>query len=334
MNNINNLIIESEPIRMDTHEHSEEHFIEDFTNTSFTPVVEPIVEPVVESVVELVVEPVVENIPKLVFIVPYRDREQQQLFFKKHMTDILSDYSKEEYKIYYIHQNDERDFNRGALKNIGFKIIKEKFPNDYKNITLVFNDVDTMPLNKNFLNYETKQGIIKHFYGYNYALGGIVSINAQDFESLNGYPNLWAWGFEDNMLQQRVLKKKQLSIDRSQFYPILDKNILHLTDGLNRTVNRGEFDRYLNDTKEGIDSISSLEYQIEEESGFIHINNFDTGNIIDNSKTKIHDLKTGNKPFQPIPRKKGRLPSMSMINMNFQSIKSAEITSAKKLMFF
>jgi hypothetical protein len=191
-----------------------------------------------------------------------------------------------------------------------------------------------MPLNKNFLNYETKQGVIKHFYGYTFALGGIVSINAQDFESLNGYPNLWAWGFEDNMLYQRVLKNKALSVDRSQFYPILNKNILHLTDGLNRIVNRGEFDRYLNDTKEGINSIYLLQYRIEEDSGFVHVNSFYTGNVIDNSKTKIHDLKTGNKPFQPIPRKKGRLPSMSMINMTFPAIKPAETTPAKKLMFF
>ena len=250
------------------------------------------------------------------------------------MEEILSNYTKEEYKIYYIHQNDQRDFNRGALKNIGFKFIKGKYPNDYKNITLVFNDVDTMPLNKNFLNYETKQGIIKHFYGYTFALGGIVSINAQDFESLNGYPNLWAWGFEDNMLQQRALKNQKLSIDRSQFYPILDKNILQLTDGLDRIVNRGEFDRYLNDTKEGINNIVSLEYTIDEDSGFIHVNNFDTGNIIDISKTKIHDLRTGNKPFQPIPRKKGKLPSMSMINLSYPSLKPVEINSAKKLMFF
>ena len=58
-----------------------------------------------------------------------------------------------EYKIYYIHQNDKREFNRGAMKNIGFMVIKDKYPNDYQNITLVFNDVDTMPYSKNFLNF-------------------------------------------------------------------------------------------------------------------------------------------------------------------------------------
>ena len=275
-------------------------------------VVEPVVEPVIEKTV--VEEPIQNNIPKLVFIVPYRDREQQQIFFKKHMQEILSDYNQTEYKIYYIHQTDQRPFNRGALKNIGFLFVKEKYPNDYQNITLVFNDVDTMPLSKNFLNYETKPGTVKHFYGYTFALGGIVSMNAKDFENINGYPNLWAWGYEDNMLQYRVLQISGLVIDRSQFYPLLDKNILQLKDGLERIVNRGEFDRYLEKTTEGIDSIYSLQYQFEDITGFVNVNTFETGKEVDPSKDKIHDLRQGNQPFKkPVPKKKGRLPLFKMV---------------------
>jgi len=161
---------------------------------------------------------------------------------------------------------------------------------------LVFNDVDTMPLTKNFLNYETFNGNIKHFYGYTFSLGGIVSIKGGDFERINGYPNLWAWGFEDNMLQKRVLNDPTLKIDRSQFYPILDKNILQLKDGIERLVNRSEFDRYLGNTSEGIDSIQNLNYK--ELNEMIHISTFETGNTIDPSQSKIHNLKTGNIPFQ------------------------------------
>jgi hypothetical protein len=286
-----------------------------------TIVEEPVIveEPAVQEPV-VVEEPMVEEsvtidkIPKLVFIVPYRDREQQLIFFKKHMQEILVDYSPEDYKIYIIHQNDKRDFNRGALKNIGFLIIKAKYPNDYQNITIVFNDVDTMPLNKNFFHYETTPGVVKHFYGYKFCLGGIVSINAKDFESLNGYPNLWTWGFEDNMLQYRALSNANITIDRSEFYPILDKNVLQLKDGIERYVNRGEFDRYVANTTEGIDSITSLHYQIDENTGFINVNSFETGNEIDSSKNKIHDLRTGNQPFSPIPKKKGKL---QRIQMNF-----------------
>ena len=147
------------------------------------------------------------SVPKIIFVVPYRDRQQQYLFFHKQMTkEILVDYPPGSYKIWYIHQCDNRDFNRGAMKNIGFLVAKQQYPNDYKNITLVFNDVDTMPFSRNFIHYETSPGIVKHFYGYDFALGGIVSMNAYDFERINGYPNLWGWGFEDNCLQVRVKK--------------------------------------------------------------------------------------------------------------------------------
>ena len=110
-----------------------------------------------------------ESIPNIIFIVPYRDREQHYLFFSRHMKMILEDVSN--YRILYIHQTDKREFNRGAMKNIGFIVVKHLYPEHYKNITLVFNDVDTMPFTKNFLNYETKNGNIKHFYGFNFTLG-------------------------------------------------------------------------------------------------------------------------------------------------------------------
>ena len=45
----------------------------------------------------------------IVFIVPYRDREQQKKFFDKHMTkDIMEDKEdNKDYIILYIHQRDE-----------------------------------------------------------------------------------------------------------------------------------------------------------------------------------------------------------------------------------
>ena len=75
--------------------------------------------------------------PKLVFIVPYRDREHQLIFFREHMVKIMEDYDKSTYQIIYLHQKDERSFNRGAMKNIGFHIIKQTYPKQYQNITLV-----------------------------------------------------------------------------------------------------------------------------------------------------------------------------------------------------
>ena len=101
--------------------------------------------------------------PKIIFIVPYRHRIQHLTHFRQYMKHILEDVS--DYKMYIAHQDDTRTFNRGAVKNIGFLAMKQLYPNDYKNITFVFNDVDTMPFTKNIINYNTTPGIIKHFYG-------------------------------------------------------------------------------------------------------------------------------------------------------------------------
>ena len=242
--------------------------------------------------------------PKVVFIVPYRDREQQYYFFSRHMKYVLED---TDHQIFYIHQKDDRNFNRGALKNIGFILMKQKYP-DYQNITFVFNDIDTTPYTKNFLNYETVPGVIRHFYGFEYALGGIVSITGADFEKINGFPNLWGWGFEDNALQRRALDAN-IKIDRSQFYPLLDKNILQGQDGFKRIVNRGEFDRYLDNTSEGIRSISGIQYTENPDTGFMDVTQFSTGTECDPKKTTNYDLRNGPMPFTSKSQAPQRAPN-------------------------
>ena len=281
------------------------------------PSVEPDVIPEPEVLSEPSVEPEVLReletnvVPKLVFVVPYRDREQQYRFFKTHMKFVLEDVSN--YQILYVHQKDNRSFNRGAMKNIGFLYIKNKYPEHYKTITFIFNDVDTMPFTKNFIDYETTVGTIKHFYGFLFALGGIVSITGEDFERMNGYPNYWAWGFEDNMLQTRAVNLG-ITIDRSQFYPMMDKNIMQMKDGLERLVNRGEYDRFLGDVKynnmnEGIQNIMNITSGFNEETGFLDVLGFTTGIEENTDLTSVHDIRSGEQPFQP-QRRRGR---MSMI---------------------
>ena len=246
-----------------------------------------------------IIEPVRQTnllVPKIIFIVPYRDRPQQLHFFQEQMKKVLSMIPKNDYKIYYLHQEDTRKFNRGGMKNIGYLVVKRLYPNDYKTITLVFNDVDTMPYIKNFLKYDTKPGIVKHFYGFKHALGGIVSITAGDFEKTTGFPNFWAWGYEDNTLKERV-DAAGLTVDYSQFYPIRDGNILQLKDGNNREVSRTEFDKYKDNEADNFTDISGLMYNIVEETGFINVTAFNTKVPDESIITRTHDLATGNAPF-------------------------------------
>lgn len=233
------------------------------------------------------------KIPKLIFIVPYRDREEQRFFFEKQMKYILEDMSTTDYKILYSHQCDDRKFNRGAMKNIGFLVIKQMYPQDYKDITIVFNDVDTTPKTKGLLKYNTTPGIVKHFYGYNYTLGGIVSITGGDFEKIGGFPNLWAWGFEDNILQNRVIKHN-LIIDRNNFFHINDTNIIQMTNGFIRELNKDEYILYAKNQADNINDITDLQYNIDEETGFINISGFDTKYKPTNHILK-HDTRNGNR---------------------------------------
>jgi hypothetical protein len=212
------------------------------------------------------------------------------------MKTMLEDFPKDYYAIYYIHQCDQRVFNRGAMKNIGFLMVKNKYPNNYQSITLVFNDIDSIPKHKNVLQYQTTSGIVKHFFGFIHTLGGIVSITAYDFERINGFPNFWAWGYEDNMIQQRV-ENAGYQINRDIFFKIGDPNIIHSTTTNLREVNEGEFERYKRNTNEGINSISNLLYTIDEDSGFVNVSSFSTNHNPNMNKYRLHDLKDGAIPF-------------------------------------
>jgi len=233
--------------------------------------------------------------PKVIFVVPYRNRELQRRFFIKHMTYILEDLPSSDYRILIVHQQDFRDFNRGALKNIGFLITKQLYPDEYKDITLVFNDVDTLPLEKNLFHYETTHGNVKHFFGFRFALGGIVSITGNDFERIGGFPNFWGWGFEDNALQRRALQSG-IHINRDEFFPILDKHVIQLQDGALRMINRTDYREYIADTKEGHYSISDLVYTLDGETA--NVTGFSTGRQPATGTREITDISLTNEPFR------------------------------------
>jgi len=225
------------------------------------------------------------KVPKRIFIVPYRNRVQHKFFFCKYMSFILED--KDDYEILFSHQCDARTFNRGAVKNIGFIAARNKYPEHYNDITFIFNDVDTIPFNKIF-DYETTPGIVKHYYGFKYALGGIVVMKGSDFEKTNGFPCFWGWGMEDNVLQKRC-DRFGLKVDRSVFYNIGSPEILQLFDGISRIISkkdpwRGEYD----DGQDGLRTITQLKYTIDDKSDNPNDNIF----IVHNQNIKIINIKT------------------------------------------
>lgn len=214
--------------------------------------------------------------PSKVFIVPYRNRIQHKHFFSNYMTNVILK-GQTDYEIYFSHQADTRNFNRGATKNIGFLAVKSKYPDNYRDITFVFNDIDTIPFT-NLFDYETTAGVVKHYYGFKYALGGIVVIKGEDFEHINGYPCYWGWGNEDNCLQDRCLKAN-IHIDRSVFYPIGNPNILQLFDGMTRLISKKDPWRYKHDTgRDGLTANTGLVYTIDTESSNFNDNIYTVNN--------------------------------------------------------
>lgn len=236
-----------------------------------------------------------------VFIVPYRDREQHKHFFDRHMKYILEDYEPSSYDIIFSHQNNRLPFNRGAMKNIGFLYAKEKYPN-YKNINFIFNDIDTLPYRKGLLEYKVDPGEIKHYYGFTFALGGIFSIKGGDFEKIDGFPNLWSWGYEDNVMQDRALKNN-ININRSQFYPAFNHNILHLLDQYSKNVSLKTKIMYEgNNITDGLSKLKQVDYQFNNITNLLNVNSFvglynsdDNSLVSNNSKianVRKHPLKT------------------------------------------
>lgn len=220
-----------------------------------------------------------DKIPEKIFVVPYRDRVEHKTIFLHYMKHILEG---QNYKIYIVEQNDKRNFNRGALKNIGFMTAKNNYPNDYKNMTFIFHDIDLIPYKKGLFDYTAKEGEASHYYGYDFLLGGIVAMNGKDYERINGFPNYWAWGWEDNALQLRFQTRLNGKINREQFLKIGDKKVLsyfHGFDKITSSTNQAQYQKEYKDhlIYSGIHSITDLKInQKQQDENVIHveINNF------------------------------------------------------------
>jgi hypothetical protein len=238
------------------------------------------------------------NIDKLkyVFIIPYRDRVEHKTFFHHYMTNVvLADYDEDEFVLFYSHQYDDRKFNRGAIKNIGFLYFKHNYPNHYEELTFIFNDVDTVPYTSNLLHFDTSNNEIKHFYGYKFALGGIFSIKGVDFERLNGFPNYWAWGFEDTVIYKRAVQCR-INIDRSEFYDILSHKILHFADDFKKMLSLNTYNNILkqrDNFDDGLSTLRNVTYDFFD--GMLNVKSFDCMHNENDNSLISHSIFDGTK---------------------------------------
>jgi len=229
-------------------------------------------------------------IPNRVFIVPYRNREEHKNKFSKNMKLLLEDI-KEPYEIYFAHQCDNRPFNRGAIKNLGFIAMRDKYPNHYKNITFIFNDVDTWPSKKGLIDYTTRNGVVKHYFGFRFALGGIFAIKGEDFEKIKGFPNFWGWGLEDNTLNNRCIENG-ITIDRSIFYEFNDKRIINVHVSPIRTQSHYDIIVYNSKKHDSLEDLKNIKMELNNE--FINITGFDCKMKPENQRYAPLDVKKSN----------------------------------------
>ena len=218
-----------------------------------------------------------EEIPHTVFLIPYRDRKKEAQYFKNYFEFYVKAQPgmNNKVKYFFCHQNDARPFNRGAMKNLGFLTIKGLYPNNWKDITLVFHDVDSYPRSHVKLPYTTTKGTVVHYYGFKYTLGGIVVINAEDFANIGGYPNFWGWGYEDNTLQLRV-ESNNLVIDRSLFFACADFNNFNRLDKNDekKFISTVDVNTFVSKKQDTYNDIKNVSAKIDFKNNIIHFNYF------------------------------------------------------------
>ena len=144
---------------------------------------------------------------KLGIIVPYRDRVDHLILFKKSIINYLEN-KNIDFELIIVEQDGAKTFNRGMLLNIGFKYAK-KLGCDY----VVFHDVDMIPINADYSYSSHPIHLSSNFVSsdsnfsrivFDEYFGGVTLFPTKLFDAINGYSNeYWGWGYEDNDLLHR-----------------------------------------------------------------------------------------------------------------------------------
>ena len=177
---------------------------------------------------------------KLSIVVPYRNREEHLKQFVPYMEEYLV---KEgiPFRIYIIHQADDKPFNRAKLLNVGYK---ESEDSDY----FAFHDVDMLPMDSDYSYVDCPTHLATRAEQFGFRLpydgyfGGVTLFDKESFIKINGYSNeYWGWGAEDDdvLLRCSIMgvsasRKdcgyRSLSHDRNIPQDLYDKNLEKFRD--------------------------------------------------------------------------------------------------------
>lgn len=173
---------------------------------------------------------------KLGVIIPYRDRHEHLLEFRKSITDYLN--AKEiPFELIIVEQDNAKTFNRGKLLNIGFKQAKILGCN-----YVVFHDVDMVPIEVDYSYTEVPTHLATERASFEQYFGGVTLFPVELFEKVNGYSNeYWGWGFEDDDLFYRCtvknvpLDKRELKIINSHTAALKLNGLDAYVEGINKS---------------------------------------------------------------------------------------------------
>ena len=140
---------------------------------------------------------------ELIIIVPYRDRGSDLEQFVPCLHAFLKNIK---HRIVVIEQAGDDLFNRGKLLNVGFSLCQDS------NAFFCFHDVDMLPesvaCDYTYPVMPTHLSVYCSQFDYQpvpYYFGGVLLINKEDFQSVNGFSNQYqGWGGEDDDLRKRI----------------------------------------------------------------------------------------------------------------------------------
>jgi hypothetical protein len=198
------------------------------------------------------------------FIIPYRNRKEHLDEFIRRFTEYLKDKDIDA-QFYIIHQINPKEFNRGAMNNIGFLEVCKTRPDGL----FIFHDVDTYPTYWGSIQYDTKPNEIRHPIGQkNHNLGLVACFWKNEYEKVNGFPNYWGWGIEDVTIMYRA-KKLNIIIDENNivdlnnskkcYSPKHYRNVLKEYECANKNTELHHIEMKTNNSNNGL---SDIEYEV------------------------------------------------------------------------